>query len=73
MHNRNKRLTFGKHKGTPIELIPDSYLEWMRDNLDDTFTVWIDVADEELEYRHERGIYVEDEDNGEYIDWPDYQ
>lgn len=31
--NENSKLTFGKHKGTPLKFCPMEYLKWMSENL----------------------------------------
>jgi hypothetical protein len=34
-YKKNDLLDFGKYKGTPIYLIPESYLEWCSKNIED--------------------------------------
>ena len=53
-------MSFGKHAGKTVEEIPDGYLAWMRDNLDEPRnTELIKAADEELEWRKEWGKRID--------------
>jgi len=60
--SRNEIITFGKYKGYSIAAVPNRYLWWIRDTLDENkFVSLIDAAEEELEYRLECDIVIEEE------------
>lgn len=62
MLNREEEIPFGRHKGMKLEDIPDDYLDWIRENLDEEayFNEWIGLAEEELEYREENDLHVKE-------------
>ncbi len=43
----NSKLTFGKHKGTPLKYCPLEYLKWLNENLSGgDFHEWAEAAGE---------------------------
>lgn len=66
MLNREEEIPFGRHKGRMLQDIPDDYLDWIRENLDEEAHFngwnigkdWIGLAEEELEYREENDCHV---------------
>ena len=55
-------MPFGLHCGCTIESIPNSYLQWMIDNLDEGKYNNADLiasAETELAYRKDHGVYIE--------------
>lgn len=63
-------LTFGKHKGTPINKVPAGYLLWAIDNipsLDPRVKEWIELNEDELVM--EQQLETELEGYGSGIDW----
>lgn len=52
----NTKLTFGKHKGTPLKYCPQEYLKWLSENLaDGDFHEWAKTAKETLIKLNEEG------------------
>ncbi len=49
MITENSKLTFGKHKGTPLKYCPPEYLKWLSENLGGgDFHEWAKAAGETL-------------------------
>lgn len=62
----------GKYAGMNVTEVPDSYLKWIKDTMDEG-SVWHEVASEEMERRYFTGDYIEDEgakDFGRSELWP---
>lgn len=62
-------LTFGKYNRYCIETVPDRYLEWIIETFD--IGKWSYLAKLELDRRDKLGIYIEDTDYEDYLDWRD--
>ncbi|MBW2090652.1 MAG: DUF3820 family protein [Deltaproteobacteria bacterium] len=52
------RLNFGKHQGECLQDIPDSYLWWLEENIEDDEL--LDEVREELSYRESTGTIIRD-------------
>jgi len=42
-----RRFTFGKYMNTPISIVPNSYLDWIIENLPNT-NPWVNYCEEEI-------------------------
>jgi uncharacterized protein (DUF3820 family) len=56
-------VSFGKHKGKPVEDVPDSYLRWLleREWFCDKFPSQAMVLEKELDYRDRFDLHVGDD------------
>jgi len=50
-------MPYGKFKGKMMHKIPDWYVRWLAENVDDR---WGEAADRELQWRKKNGIVVEE-------------
>jgi hypothetical protein len=51
--------TYGKHEGESIEDVPNTYLEWSVNNIEEDFIV--EYCEDELARRNRTGEYIMDE------------
>lgn len=61
-----KVMPWGKHKGTPIDALPSSYLHWLAENVNDEYKGKYSVcltADAEYQEREAHGCHFENDTN----------